>query len=230
MLGVGERQPAAADLGVQLVLDLVDLCRARIRLGPEVARVGRVPAELEADQMILLVGRRRPAQPVLAKPLLLQVIRVGRQAAGSCASSRAGRSCAAIVACVTAGLTTPGVSVQLASTAAPRARGREQRGSAATTAAPPRARRGRTRRATTASLQATNARLRAQVSVARNRLPRRSRFRDALARRRAPRRRRRSTGSPITSVCKPRKSTAANAAASHGTRRSRRRAARATRR
>ena len=43
-----ERERAAAHLRVQLVLDLVDLRRARIRLGPEVARVGRVAAELEA--------------------------------------------------------------------------------------------------------------------------------------------------------------------------------------
>src|SRR3954471_21012522 len=76
-LRLGEAQLAAAHLRVQLVLLAVDDDSARLRLGPEVARVGRVAAELEADQVILLVRRRRPAQPVLTEPSTLEVIRVG---------------------------------------------------------------------------------------------------------------------------------------------------------
>ena len=58
-LRVGERERAGADLRVQLVLDPVDGARARIRLRPEVARVGRVAAQLERDQVVLLVRGRR---------------------------------------------------------------------------------------------------------------------------------------------------------------------------
>src|SRR5205085_9304077 len=54
-LGVGGRHPAGANGSVELVLDLVDVGRTRIRLRPEVARIGRVPAELETEQVVLLV-------------------------------------------------------------------------------------------------------------------------------------------------------------------------------
>ena len=61
-LRVVERERAAAHLRVQLVLDRVDPRRPRVRLGPEIPRVGRVPAELEADQVILLVAGQRAGQ------------------------------------------------------------------------------------------------------------------------------------------------------------------------
>src|SRR5215218_10030876 len=76
-LRLRERQAAAADGLVQLVLDLVDLRRTRIWLRPQVARISRVPAELEADQMVLLERGRRPAQAVLAQALALEVVGVG---------------------------------------------------------------------------------------------------------------------------------------------------------
>jgi hypothetical protein len=47
LLGGLERERAVADLRVQLVLDPVDGGGARIRLRPEIARIGRVAAELE---------------------------------------------------------------------------------------------------------------------------------------------------------------------------------------
>jgi len=50
LLRVVERERAGADLGVELVLDLVDRGGAGVRLRPEVARIGRVAAELEAQQ------------------------------------------------------------------------------------------------------------------------------------------------------------------------------------
>src|SRR5579884_3076322 len=78
-LRVREREPATADLRVQLVLDPVDLARARIRLRPEVARVGRMAAELEADQMILLVVVRRARPAVLAHLHELQRAGVARR-------------------------------------------------------------------------------------------------------------------------------------------------------
>jgi hypothetical protein len=53
-LGLVERQVARADLAVQLVLDCVHLGRARVRLRPEIARVDRMAAQLEADQVIFL--------------------------------------------------------------------------------------------------------------------------------------------------------------------------------
>src|SRR5581483_10606469 len=71
-----ERERAAADLRVQLVLDPVDLRGAGVGLRPEVAGVVRIAADLEADQMVFLVRRRRPAQPVRAHLLLLQLVRV----------------------------------------------------------------------------------------------------------------------------------------------------------
>ena len=77
---------------VQLVLDPVDRRGARVGLRPQVAWIGRMPAELEADQMVLLEGRGRPAQPVLAQAASASGRWCTRQAAGSCASSRAGRS------------------------------------------------------------------------------------------------------------------------------------------
>ena len=64
-LRLGERERPRADAVVELVLDLVDGRRARVGLRPEVARVGRVAAQLEADQVVLLERRRRAAQAVL---------------------------------------------------------------------------------------------------------------------------------------------------------------------
>jgi hypothetical protein len=80
-LGLGQGQLALADLVVELVLDLVDLGCARVRLGPEVPRVGRVAAELEADQMILLVVRRRAGEAVQRHLLELELRRVARRRA-----------------------------------------------------------------------------------------------------------------------------------------------------
>jgi hypothetical protein len=77
-LRLGQGQLALADLVVELVLDLVDLGRARVRLGPEVPRVGRVSAELEADQVILLVVRRRAGESVQRHLLELELRRVAR--------------------------------------------------------------------------------------------------------------------------------------------------------
>src|SRR5690242_18602391 len=77
-LRVGERQGAVAHTPVQVVLDRVDLRGARVGLGPQVARVGRVAAELEADQMVLLVVRRRPRLAVEAHLAPLERVRVLR--------------------------------------------------------------------------------------------------------------------------------------------------------
>src|ERR1700741_2873212 len=71
-----ERERAAADLRVQFVLDPIDLRGAGVGLRPEIARVVRVAADLEADQMVFLICRRRAAQPVRAHLPLLQVVRV----------------------------------------------------------------------------------------------------------------------------------------------------------
>jgi len=65
-----------ADLAIQLVLDPVHLLCVRPRLGPEVARVGRVATELERDQMILLVAGRAAPDAVLAHLPDLQVVGV----------------------------------------------------------------------------------------------------------------------------------------------------------
>src|SRR6266536_6577796 len=59
LLRVAQRERARANLLVELVLDPVDLGRPRVRLGPEVPRIRRMAAELEADQVILLVRRER---------------------------------------------------------------------------------------------------------------------------------------------------------------------------
>ena len=58
-LRVGERERPRAHTVVQVVLDLVDRGGARVRLRPEVARIDRVAAQLEADQVVLLERRRR---------------------------------------------------------------------------------------------------------------------------------------------------------------------------
>ena len=58
-LCLGERQRPRADAAVELVLDPVDRRRARVRLRPQVARIGGVAAQLEADQVVLLERRRR---------------------------------------------------------------------------------------------------------------------------------------------------------------------------
>ena len=86
---------------------------ARSRSGRPRRRADRAPArgcadrsvaaELEADQMILLVGGRRPAQPVLRAGLALQVVGVARRA-GERSRPPVLQIVAAIVACVTAGL------------------------------------------------------------------------------------------------------------------------------
>ena len=59
----GEADLARADLPVQLVLDPVHLLGVRPRLRPEVPRVGRVAAELERDQVVLLVLGGLPPTP-----------------------------------------------------------------------------------------------------------------------------------------------------------------------
>ena len=57
-LALGQADLARADLGVQVVLDRVDLVGPRPALGPEVLRVVRRAAELERDEVILLVVGR----------------------------------------------------------------------------------------------------------------------------------------------------------------------------
>ena len=118
-LRLGERERPGADSVVQLVLDLVDRCGARVRLGPEVARIGRVAAELEADQVVLLERRRRAAETGTGRGPAPSARSCSRPAAGPCASSRGRQIVVRIVACVTSGLRTPGVSVQLARTTLP---------------------------------------------------------------------------------------------------------------
>src|SRR6516165_3048428 len=90
LLRLGKRERAVADLGVELVLDLVDLRRARVRLRPEVARVGGIAAELEADQVILLVrGIRRPRSGNgLGTPRRLRWQRRGNAQAEACSAAR----------------------------------------------------------------------------------------------------------------------------------------------
>src|SRR6266566_4960259 len=68
-----ERHPSGADRVVELVLDRVDVGGPWIRLRPEVARVGRMAAELEADQVVLLEVARAAAEPVRAHLLELEV-------------------------------------------------------------------------------------------------------------------------------------------------------------
>src|ERR1700675_2663664 len=75
-LCIVERQLPCANFGVEVVLDRVHLGRARIRLGPEVPRVGGMPAELEADEVVLLVVGQRAADAVFTHLFLLQLIRV----------------------------------------------------------------------------------------------------------------------------------------------------------
>jgi hypothetical protein len=106
-LSVGETERAVADARVEVVLGRVDLLGARARFRPEVARVGRMTAELEADQMILLVARR------VCSSLRRFVYETGGRIVLVQPCSQIVLS---IVACVTSGLTTPGVSVQLART------------------------------------------------------------------------------------------------------------------
>jgi hypothetical protein len=62
-LPLGERDLTGTDLSVQLVLDTIDLLGVRPRLGPQVATVGRVPTELEADQVVFLVTGRAESLP-----------------------------------------------------------------------------------------------------------------------------------------------------------------------
>src|SRR5205085_5088219 len=76
-----ERELTRADLGVELVLDLIHLRRARVRLGPEVARVAGAAAELETDEVILLVLRQRADLAVLPHLLPLELVRVGARRA-----------------------------------------------------------------------------------------------------------------------------------------------------
>jgi hypothetical protein len=118
-----EGQPARAHLGVELILDPVDVRSPRIRLGPKVAGIRRVAAELEADQVVLLEVGGRPLQGGGAELLELEVD--GRIVFVQPRLQIVER----IVACVTSGFSTPGVSVQLATTAgvARRWRGRSSR-------------------------------------------------------------------------------------------------------
>src|SRR5512146_1365024 len=75
-LGLVERELAGADLAVQLVLDRVDLRRPRIRLRPEIARIGRMPAELEADQVVLLIVGAPSTDAVFTHLSHFQLVRV----------------------------------------------------------------------------------------------------------------------------------------------------------
>src|SRR5712691_10952436 len=73
-----EAQPAGADLRVEIVLDRVDVVGTGTRLRPEIARVGRRAAELEADEVVLLVGMRAAALAVRAHLPELELTRVAR--------------------------------------------------------------------------------------------------------------------------------------------------------
>src|SRR6516165_11980262 len=75
-LRAGEGQRPRADAVVEVVLDPVDGRRARVGLGPQVARVGRTAAQLEADQVVLLERRGRAAQVVLREALRLEAVGV----------------------------------------------------------------------------------------------------------------------------------------------------------
>src|SRR6266404_1585332 len=75
-LRVRERHRPAAHRRVELVLDPVDLGGARIGLRPEIARVDGVAAELEADEVILLIVGFPAPLAVLAHLLYLQRVRV----------------------------------------------------------------------------------------------------------------------------------------------------------
>jgi hypothetical protein len=75
-LRLGEGQPAGADGVVQLVLGRVDVVGPGPWLRPEVARVARAAAELEADQVILLVIVRAAGRAVLPQLPQLQLVRV----------------------------------------------------------------------------------------------------------------------------------------------------------
>jgi hypothetical protein len=75
-LRLGERQLARADARVQVVLDPVDGRRPWIRLRPEVARIRRIAAELETDQVVLLVCGRRAVLVVHPHLLALERVRV----------------------------------------------------------------------------------------------------------------------------------------------------------
>src|SRR6266511_5833567 len=77
-LGLLEAHPARADGGIQLVLRLIHFPCPLDRLRPEVARVGRVAAELEADQMVLLVVGGGAAAPIRLHLLDLELARVAR--------------------------------------------------------------------------------------------------------------------------------------------------------
>src|SRR5436309_1534987 len=75
-LRLREAELPRAHGAVQLVLDLVHLRRPRVALGPQVARVARVTAELEADQVILLEVAQPTAERVRADLPLLERVRV----------------------------------------------------------------------------------------------------------------------------------------------------------
>src|SRR6185437_9908729 len=108
LLRLGEGQLPVADLGVELVLDLIHLRRARVRLGPEVARVGRAAAHLEADQVVLLVVRHRAHLAVLPHLLALERVRVRHRRPDVAVQPRL-QMVERMFAWVTSGLTTPGV-------------------------------------------------------------------------------------------------------------------------
>src|SRR5439155_27234383 len=71
-----EGQLPGTDLGVELVLGRVHLGGAGIRLRPEVARIGGMTAELEADQVVLLVIVQGAADAVFTHLFPFQVVRV----------------------------------------------------------------------------------------------------------------------------------------------------------
>src|SRR3974390_1823214 len=78
-----ERQASGTNLGVQIILDLILAVRAAVgdgglkRLGPEIARIGGIAAELQGNEMILLViPDTRIGVSVFANLLDFQTVRV----------------------------------------------------------------------------------------------------------------------------------------------------------
>src|SRR2546426_5623622 len=63
-LRFGERHPAGAHRRVEIVLDSVHLIGARARLRPEIARIGWMAPELEADQVVFLEAGRVAAATI----------------------------------------------------------------------------------------------------------------------------------------------------------------------
>lgn len=111
MLGLREGAPPSADVasgGVLVVILGVGAGRARQRLRPEVARIGRRAARLQGDEVVLFIGARWPSLAVLLH--LGGLERFVNAAGGRMALVQPGTQIVLwMVACVTSGLRAPGV-------------------------------------------------------------------------------------------------------------------------